>query len=141
VEITLETDGSSINSTEPNAQAMGLSIDEMKEVLDHVDPEPLDYNDWLRVGMGIYHETGGSDEGYDLWEKWSEGSEKHNNTKMTAKWESLKNPPERAVTFRTVRVYSYPIRRPLNDAGNTAAVPRFLLILARARIPICTSHD
>jgi len=124
LDIILEAERPSLNSTEPNSQALGLSIDEMKAYLDHVDPEGMDYDGWLQVGMAICHETGGSDEGYELWDKWSECSEKHNNTEMPGKWESFKKPRGgRPITFRTVRnmagcIYSHPSRRPLNDAGN-----------------------
>jgi len=48
---------------------VGLSISEIEEIMiDH----PCDlYDDWVRGGMAIYHETRGSAEGLDLFDKWS----------------------------------------------------------------------
>lgn len=35
------------------------------------------YDAWLRVGMALNHETGGSDEGLALWDEWSSPSDKY----------------------------------------------------------------
>jgi hypothetical protein len=82
---------------------IGLSVDEIQKYLDDLDPEPLDYEDWLNVGMGICHETRGSDEGFELWVKWSERSSKHNQKGMSSSWNSFKKPREGGrITFLTV---------------------------------------
>jgi primase-like protein/uncharacterized protein DUF5906 len=87
-----------------NQSTIGLSVDEIQKYLNDVDPEPLDYEDWLNVGMGICHETCGSDEGFELWLKWSEQSSKHNKKGMSSSWISFKKPRGgRRITFRTAR--------------------------------------
>jgi len=87
-----------------NQNIIGLSLDEIQKYLDDVDPEPLDYEGWLNVGMGICHETRGSDEGFELWLKWSEHSSKHKKRGMFSSWTSFKKPRGgRRITFRTVQ--------------------------------------
>jgi hypothetical protein len=47
-------------------------LDKIEACLTVLDPDcPRD--EWLRTGMGVHHETQGSDEGFALWHKWSEG--------------------------------------------------------------------
>lgn len=48
-----------------------------------------DYERWIRVGMGIHHATGGTDEGYNLWLQWSSQCQAHDDTHMAQKWHSF----------------------------------------------------
>ena len=45
-------------------------VDEVREALLHVEPD-LGYEDWVKVGMGIHDEFGGSEEGFGLFVDWS----------------------------------------------------------------------
>ena len=47
-------------------------LDKIKACLTVLDPD-CRREEWLRTGMGVHHETRGSDEGFALWHKWSEG--------------------------------------------------------------------
>lgn len=90
----------------PSEGILGLSVEEMQRDLDALNPEGMDYeggDSWLTVGMGICHETGGSDVGFNMWLTWSKRSSKHNESEMPNKWKSFTNPPDRAITFRTIR--------------------------------------
>lgn len=44
---------------------------ELAALIARFDPD-CGYDEWLRVGMAIHHETGGDDEGLDLWDAWSQ---------------------------------------------------------------------
>ncbi|NLX17355.1 MAG: AAA family ATPase, partial [Ramlibacter sp.] len=65
-----------------------LSERQLLELLDGLDPD-VGYEDWLRVGMALHHETGG--ERFDLWDEWSQGSEdKYPGTESLRKhWDSF----------------------------------------------------
>jgi RecA-family ATPase len=53
------------------------------ELLDHIDPAQLDYQDWLAVGMALKHE-GGS---LSLWDSWSQrDSKRYNQGECARKW-------------------------------------------------------
>lgn len=80
-----------------------ISDDEVVSLLAKLDPNPLDYDRWISVGMAIHHQTEGR--GYQTWLKWSERSEKHDVRQMKLKWDSFANEGRRVVTLATVRHY------------------------------------
>jgi putative DNA primase/helicase len=61
-------------SDEPDEQAtgdappLGLTEVQIRECLD-VLPKDMGYDDWIKVGMALHHETAG--EGFDIWDAWS----------------------------------------------------------------------
>jgi hypothetical protein len=60
-----------------------------------------DYDDWLRVGMAVHAGSGGSIEGCDLWDKFSQRfPAKYNEGACTKKWESFK--PDGRITVATL---------------------------------------
>lgn len=51
-------------------------------------PEDLGYDDWVKVGMAVHHETYG--EGFALWDEWSSKSPKYTDSAYSlARWESF----------------------------------------------------
>lgn len=81
---------------------LGLSIDELRGHL-QVLPKDLSYDEWVAVGMGIHHETDGSDEGFLLWDQWSSESPKYTTTEYSReKWGSFGQRGGRLVTVRTL---------------------------------------
>lgn len=68
-------------------QPLELSTDQVAVILDAYPAEDKDYDEWLRVGMAIYHQTKG--QGFDLWMKWSAKSPKHDPKHMKVKWRSF----------------------------------------------------
>jgi hypothetical protein len=44
------------------------------------------YADWLRVGMALYNESGGSVDGLTLWDRWSAASSKWAAGVCAKKW-------------------------------------------------------
>ncbi|AEG53177.1 DUF5906 domain-containing protein [Sinorhizobium meliloti] len=87
------------------SKPLGLSLDEIREVLDDL---PRDYwrddrDGWLTVGMSLHHETGGSDHGYKLWLDFSKDSEKFDKSDQKRVWKSFKGSqkPVRMATLVT----------------------------------------
>jgi hypothetical protein len=49
-----------------------------------------DYDDWITVGAAVRNETGGSDEGFEVWQDWSAKSDKFpGETVLRGVWDSL----------------------------------------------------
>jgi len=56
--------------TETTSASLGVVPDREKilSALDYIRPLS---DDWLKVGMALYHEFGGSEEGYAIWDRWA----------------------------------------------------------------------
>lgn len=75
---------------------MGLTEFQIRECLD-VLPKDLHYDDWLRVGMALHHETGG--EGFHLWDEWGSTSHKYTDSAYgKGRWDSFGRSSGRTVT-------------------------------------------
>lgn len=71
------------------SQPLDISDDQVAILLDSYPAEGLDYDDWVRVGMALYHQTEGK--GFERWVAWSEKSSKHDPRHMKTKWRSFGN--------------------------------------------------
>lgn len=69
------------------SQPLDISRDQIDIILSAYEAQGLDYDDWVRVGMAIYHQTEGK--GYKLWRDWSAKSDKHDERHMKTKWRSF----------------------------------------------------
>jgi hypothetical protein len=85
------------NEPQSTPEAKGTTNDELIEKLRRIDPNEMTYDDWLKVGMGIHHETGG--QGYKIWRDWSARSTKHDETHMVVKWKSFHSDAKNPVTI------------------------------------------
>lgn len=97
-------------------EAKGASLAEIVTLLASKDPSALPYDEWLRVGMMVHHETAGSAAGYDLWCEWSARSAKHDTTHMPTKWRSFDAKTTNPVTLGGLR------REQVADATQFAVV-------------------
>ena len=100
-----EPTGDPFDSFEPR---VGLTIDQMQTLLDAIDPD-IGRADWIRVGMGLHHETSGDDTGFELWDHWSSGGSKYpSEESLRAQWDSFSRPKrtgQRPVTMAsTIRL-------------------------------------
>jgi hypothetical protein len=68
---------------------LDLTPGDVDSILDRWPAEGLDYDHWAEVGMALYHQHEGSDEGYRRWIAWSEKSSKHDPRQMRTKWRSF----------------------------------------------------
>lgn len=62
------------------------------------------YADWVKTGMALHHQFGGSQTGYVLWDEWSQHSVKYRGNEMAAKWRTFgaNLDSTRPTTFATV---------------------------------------
>lgn len=68
----------------------------------HIDAN-IGYEDWIRVLMAIFRESGGSDEGLALADAWSsKGSNYKGRSEIEAKWRSFKADVENPITIGTI---------------------------------------
>lgn len=85
----------------------GMTEAQLREAVASL-PNDLHYDEWLRVGMALHHETDGA--GFDIWLDWSRKSPKHSSDEYCeAKWDSFGR----------------------NVGGDVATTVRSLLMLAR----------
>ena len=77
-------------------------IDLLRGILRHIDAD-REYDDWIRVGMALHHETGGNDDGLELFDAWSSTGQSYKGDKETAaKWRSFKLDHENPCTISTL---------------------------------------
>lgn len=95
----VETKTKPLNEQKPRQPDHKLQapIQDLEAAMSVVPIQPETYERWLKIGMALYHSTGGSDEGFGLWCKWSMKGEKYEDHVMEPKWRSFGNPPKGAV--------------------------------------------
>lgn len=81
----------------------GTGSPELEALLASQDPNAA-YNEWLRVGMALHHETGGSRDGLALWDRWSRGSAKYKGIDdLLPHWTSFRPDATNPVTLGSIR--------------------------------------
>ena len=79
--------------------------DEVTQLIDGM-PENLDYDTWLHVGMALYDRYGGSDEGFEHFDRFSQqSSEKYDEDFTRKKWYNGHVIPD-AITYKRLRSIS-----------------------------------
>lgn len=74
----------------------------LRVILSHLDAD-CGYSDWTAVGMAAHNETGGSDDGYALYDAWSSTGKKYDGPKKSAaKWLSFRSDCEGGYTLATL---------------------------------------
>jgi hypothetical protein len=74
----------------------------LKALLARINPD-CGYDDWLRMLMGIFYHTGGSDDGFKIADTWSSGGSKYcGENAIRAKWNSFDPEHPRPVTIGTI---------------------------------------
>lgn len=74
----------------------------LEALLAHIDAD-CGYDDWIRVLMGIFHYTRGSDDGFEIANAWSSKSGKyHGENEVHAKWNSFNLCHPRPVKLGTI---------------------------------------
>lgn len=91
-----------------DSQPVGYTEEQLREALAAL-PKDLPYEadrgqaSWIAVGMALHHETGGSVEGFELWDNWSRESPKYSDQAYgRARWRSFGN-NDRQVTAQSLR--------------------------------------
>lgn len=71
-------------------------------LLGHIDPD-IGYEDWVHALMAIFYETGGSEEGFEIADSWSdEGNKYEGERNIRTHWSSFKPDLENPVTIATL---------------------------------------
>ena len=53
-----------------------ITDDDLRSKLDTIDPDAT-HDDWVAVGMALHHQYDGLDEGWLMWDEWSQGGSKY----------------------------------------------------------------
>lgn len=89
-------------SARDESDTPGNNLGRLRALLERISPD-CGYEDWLRVLMAIYHETGGSADGFDLADAWSSGGKSYAGEKdIRTKWNSFKSGKGSPITVATI---------------------------------------
>lgn len=66
----------------PAKDRRGATLAELQTLIATEDPD--DYENWIRIGQILHHETEGSAAGFQLWDRWSRQSDKYGDSKTQA---------------------------------------------------------
>lgn len=67
---------------------LNITAERLKTAVSMLDPD-MGRAEWVKVGMGLYHQFEGSETGFDIWDGWSAQSAKYNEKEMRRCWASL----------------------------------------------------
>ncbi len=66
---------------------------ELRRLISRKDPS-APYDEWLKIGAIIHHETDGSEDGLQLWDEWSAGGDTYKGIEdLAPHWDSFGNAP------------------------------------------------
>lgn len=54
-----------------------------------IDPD-VSNSEWVRVGMGLFHQFEGEEIGFSIWDEWSSQGDKYNSHEMRDRWASFR---------------------------------------------------
>jgi hypothetical protein len=76
-----------------------MPVTELRLLLNQEDPD-MTHDEWVKVGMALHYETGGSEEGLALWDEWSaKGSKYKSHEELEYKWQSFRDDHPNPVTL------------------------------------------
>lgn len=67
---------------------LGISENEIRKAVNELDPN-MGRADWVKVGMGLFHQFEGSPSGFDIWDRWSCRGATYNPSEMRSCWRSF----------------------------------------------------
>lgn len=94
---------SDLTNTPPTGPEVA-NLDALRKILAGHNPD-AGYDDWLKVGMALHHETSGAHDGFDLWNEWSaKGTKYKNQADLEPHWRSFRNDGNRLITLASLRL-------------------------------------
>ena len=84
---------------------LGLSDQDIQKALASIaKPEYYAYEKWIRIGMALWHQTNGSEEGFEYWLQWSEQDPNFKSEEdLRSRWPGFRpDHTRRCTTFATV---------------------------------------
>ena len=85
VNLSIPEDERILIHAKPKARA---TTEQLRDALSYLDPD-MRMHEWVRVGMALYHQYDGADDGFHLWDEWSAKGVKYEPNKMRARWRSF----------------------------------------------------
>lgn len=83
-----------------------VELVQLKALVDAIDPD-AGYDEWTKIGMALFHETGGSSAGLALFDAWSAKGDKYPGTAtIEAKWRSFSGAVGNPVTIGTLIMFA-----------------------------------
>ena len=84
------------------SKAASENLKLIKSLLPHIDPD-CGYDDWNRIAMAIHYETGGGQDGFDLFDEWSRRGDKYPGCDaLEQRWKSFRTDCANPVTLRSI---------------------------------------
>lgn len=65
-----------------------LPAEEIRKKLDKV-PDPDDHDHWFKVGMALYHQFDGSEQGLEMWHEWSAQASNYDQDALEYRWKTF----------------------------------------------------
>lgn len=105
---------------------MGYSIEELGKMIRQLPNDEVDYEQYITVCAAINHETGGSDEGFEIFQGWCEKAEKNGHVRTNrSKYDSFTRGEARARERGCGRLATIQsLMQHFHDAGVRVKVPR-----------------
>lgn len=79
------TTGRGLEEVDINSQEIQITLDQVKRMLESIDPDELSYDEWLRVGMAIKSQYPG-DDGMEAWDQWSQRGDRYQRDECRIRW-------------------------------------------------------
>jgi len=95
---------------------LGLTDENIRRALASVPAD--DYDKWIKVGMALWHECDGSEDGFNYWHEWSQTSDNYENERSCRiRWRGFRPGNGRTTTFATVLHWAREVRMGENPLG------------------------
>lgn len=111
-EVLVDLDDDCDLATFAASQKTDLTPEQVVEVLGRADVSELDYDAWVGIGMAIYHQFDGSEEGFEIFNEWSSTDERegqYDERTCRKHWDSFGGDRSKPKTFKSVLdVYGQP---------------------------------
>ena len=85
---------------EATATGVLLKPARVRSALRHIPTEG--YDTWLRVGLALYHMSGGAEVALALWDQWSQGGSTYKQNECLEKWKTFGRDGGQVVTEATI---------------------------------------
>lgn len=99
VDTSLTTAERALLNAKPKAD---IGVKEVRTCLKEIEAD--DYNQWVKVGMALFHQFDGDSEGFEVWDEWSADSDKYDPDACRSRWNTFRANLSRhePITFASV---------------------------------------
>ncbi len=93
---------SSTNVDKPASKPSTADLEKVQKILIKLDPD-IDYTDWVRIGMVLHYLSEGTEEGFEIWDSWSNKGDKYpGGESLVMKYAAFHSDPETCVKMGTL---------------------------------------